>query len=45
MKKNKLWVHTTVWVDLTGIMLSDKCDLIGMEFKGRQNESVFTKAE
>lgn len=45
MKKNKLWVHTTVWVNLTGIMLSDKCDLVGMEFKGRQNESVFTEAE
>lgn len=45
MEKNRLRVHTTIWVNLTGIMLSDKCDLIGMKFKGRQNESVFIKAE
>lgn len=45
MKKNKLRVHTTIWVNLTGIVLSDKCDPVGMKFKGRQNESVFIKAE
>lgn len=44
-KKNKLGVHTTMWVNLTGVMLSDKCDLTGMKVKSRQNESVFIRAE